>query len=313
MEGNPEYTGVTLATVLEQELALVESFKELLRVHEEILHSIDAVSAKLGRVEAGKAANKQEQLAELRRNLEDKQTCLTAFYKGFVYFSLPAAARQRALTLRKLTAAVASSNLTGSFIMQKCCLEFFQSLALSPASAIAGTSRMLELLGMKPLEHLPEDLLAGGAQCSDLADFSGSIGVVFSRAIAIGKGKPASSGSSAAAAVAPLAESPAVPLLVASPEKANPLATRRGSAVINIRNQSESAAGADGEPSSVVEASPPPVPPAPPAVPPVPPVPTESLASLALSDKTQSLLGELTQSEGAFVGSPEPQNVWDEV
>lgn len=283
----------------------MESFKELFRVHEEILHSIDAVSAKLGRVEAGKAANKQEQLVELRRNLEDKQTCLTAFYKGFVYFSLPAAARQRALTLRKLTAAVASSNLTGSFIIQKCCLEYFQSLALSPASAISGTSRMLELLGMKPLEHLPEDLLVGGAQCSELTEFSGSIDVVFNRAIAIGKGKPASSGSSAAVAVAPLAESPVVPSLIPSPEKANPLAARRGSAVIKIRNQSESAAGMDGEPSSAVEP--------PPSVPPVPPVPSQSFASLTLSDKTQSLLGELTESEGAFVGSSEPQNVWDEV
>lgn len=114
--------------MLEQELAMVESIKELLRMHDEMVTGIDAISAKIVKTEASRSANKYEQVAEQRIILEERQASLTAFYKGFIYFTLPLCARQRAASLRKLTSIVAASDLTSAYALQVACIKFFSDI-----------------------------------------------------------------------------------------------------------------------------------------------------------------------------------------
>lgn len=186
--GNPEFTGLTLATILEQEMAMIESFKELFKMHDEISKSIDNISAKLGKAETSKAANKFDVINTLKKELDEKQKCLVAFYKGFLYFSLPISAKQRAVTLRKLSAAAAASHLTSSFVYTKACVDYFRSLNINPSSAIAETSRMLELLSIKVLERLPDEY--DHRTSNDLSLFSCSFEYLYQRGLAIGQGNP---------------------------------------------------------------------------------------------------------------------------
>ena len=124
----PDYTGLTLAVLLEQELAMVDSLKELLRLHDEMVGGIESMTAKIVKTEASRSANKFEQAAEQRIILEERQASLTAFYKGFVYFSLPCAARNRAASLRRFSSFLAASQLTSSYALQVACLQFFTEL-----------------------------------------------------------------------------------------------------------------------------------------------------------------------------------------
>jgi hypothetical protein len=124
----PDYTGLGLATMLEQELSMVESVKELLRLHDEMQTGIDSISAKIVKTEASRSANKFEQAAEQRIILEERQASLTAFYKGFIYFTLPCCARQRAASLRRLTSMVAAADLTSCYALQVACVKFFADI-----------------------------------------------------------------------------------------------------------------------------------------------------------------------------------------
>ena len=124
----PDHTGLTLAVMLEQELALVESLKELLRLHDEMVAGIEAITVKIAKTEASRSANKFELVAEQRVTLEERQTSITAFYKGFIYFSLPTAARQRAATLRKFSSLMAASQLTTCYSIQVACSRFFAEI-----------------------------------------------------------------------------------------------------------------------------------------------------------------------------------------
>jgi hypothetical protein len=128
----PDYTGLGLATMLEQELSMVESVKELLRLHDEMQSGIDSISAKIVKTEASRSANKFEQAAEQRIILEERQASLTAFYKGFIYFTLPCCARQRAASLRRLTSTVAAADLTSCYALQVACVKFFADIRYTP-------------------------------------------------------------------------------------------------------------------------------------------------------------------------------------
>lgn len=72
-EHRHDYTGLSLVMILEQELAMVESVKDLLRVHEEMLQFIDSMKGKISKTEASRSANRFELAAEQRKVLEGRQ------------------------------------------------------------------------------------------------------------------------------------------------------------------------------------------------------------------------------------------------
>jgi hypothetical protein len=78
----PDYTGLGWASMLEQELAMADSVKELLRMHDEMVSGIDAISAKIVKTEASRNANKFEQVAEQRIILEERQVRCGTVHTG---------------------------------------------------------------------------------------------------------------------------------------------------------------------------------------------------------------------------------------
>lgn len=206
----PDYTGLSLASLLEQELALVESLKEVLRMHDEMVAGIEAVTAKIVKTEASRSANKFEQVAEQRIILEERQSSLTAFYKGFIYFTLPCSARQRAASLRKFSSFAAAAHLTSAYALQVACVQFFTEVNMKPTSAVSEASRTFELMRVKQLQQLPDHIAAGMASPSlspssttlDLTDSTSAMALS-----ATGPASPSSGGSSVRGAVALCPES----------------------------------------------------------------------------------------------------------
>jgi len=74
-EHRHDYTGLSLVMIMEQELAMVESVKDLIRVHEEMLQFIDSMKSKISKTEASRSANRFELVAEQRKILEGRQVC----------------------------------------------------------------------------------------------------------------------------------------------------------------------------------------------------------------------------------------------
>lgn len=154
----PEHTSFSLVCALEQELANIESLKELCATHGVLQRMIDSLNVKLAGAVSSKSSTRQQVMAELTQQISEKELCLSAFYKGFVYFTMPLYSRLRAATLRKLTGAMASATLTSSYSLQYACKEFFASLNIEPSAAIVNTSSMLDLLSMRPLEVPPDEV-----------------------------------------------------------------------------------------------------------------------------------------------------------
>jgi hypothetical protein len=154
----PEHTSFSLVTALEQELANIESLKDLCNTHTYIASMIDALNVKLSKATTSKSSNRTALMADLTQSICEKELSLSAFYKGFCYFTLPIYARQRAASLRKLTGALAAASLTTAYSLQHACREFFASLNIKPSAAIADTSNLLNLLSMRPLEIPPDEI-----------------------------------------------------------------------------------------------------------------------------------------------------------
>lgn len=145
----------TLIALFEQELGIVESFRELFRVHEELVKSIENVTGRLAKAEGGKASNRSEQIQEYKQSLEEKVTCLNAFYKGFSYITLPMIARHRAAACRRLISCFVSSQQVQYVAMQQICLDFFQTLQISSATASEEMRRLYGTVDAKPLARVP--------------------------------------------------------------------------------------------------------------------------------------------------------------
>jgi cell division protein FtsB len=150
----PNYIGLTLSAVLEYELANVESLKELLKVHDEMVKDINSTNNQISKLETSKNV-KHEQIQDLKQRLEDKTICLNYFYKGFLYFTIPNIARSRASYSRRFFSGFICSQMSNSYSIFKACQEFFQQLQLPMQAVAEETCRMLDLLKIKPIAKLP--------------------------------------------------------------------------------------------------------------------------------------------------------------
>ncbi len=257
---------------LEQELTNIDALKEILKVHDDMLSSIENLSSRISKAE--KLAQAQV-IYDLKNLLEEKRNNLHTFYKGLVLFSLPVFSRQRAATLRRLLGGLATANIYApSYPLRRSCVEFFQRLDMNPVIAAADTSRLLEQLSLRPLPL--SDLPMEADQAPSLSPSSttsappppssvftshGSFEQLFDRAVIISRGgtlptaafhslsTSSSSPMNGATAISRASEYFGSPVPVAESgtaggapgsggtAKANPLA-RRGSAVLQSKGGS---------------------------------------------------------------------------
>eukprot|EP00595_Chromulina_sp_UTEXLB2642_P001486 CAMPEP_0196765114 /NCGR_PEP_ID=MMETSP1095-20130614/7616_1 /TAXON_ID=96789 ORGANISM="Chromulina nebulosa, Strain UTEXLB2642" /NCGR_SAMPLE_ID=MMETSP1095 /ASSEMBLY_ACC=CAM_ASM_000446 /LENGTH=399 /DNA_ID=CAMNT_0042122541 /DNA_START=457 /DNA_END=1656 /DNA_ORIENTATION=- len=149
----PDYDGVLVIASLEHEISRMESLRELFKVHDEMISSIESTTNKLNKAESAKVV-KTELVAELKLLVDEQQSCLTAFYKGLLHFTLPMCARLRSITMRRVAKYIASTNLTAHSAVQSAALSCLSSLRVDYNEAIESTSNALDLLSMKPLPSI---------------------------------------------------------------------------------------------------------------------------------------------------------------
>jgi len=150
---------VLVITAIEHELSRMESIRELLKVHDEMIHTIEGITSKLAKIEDRKASNN----AELKLLLDEKQTCLAAFYKGLLHFTLPICSLMRSLAFKRAFAYLGAELLTSHSKISEESLNFFSALNINYSEIIQEGSHCLDLLSLKPFavlsSQIPPDTL----------------------------------------------------------------------------------------------------------------------------------------------------------
>lgn len=251
---NGEYLSFTLLAILEFELGMVESFRELFKIHEEMVRGIEQLASKIQKAEASKSSNRAEVLQELKTNMDEKVACLNAFFKGFSFITLPLVARQRAMMFRRLLSAFSLSRYSSYYMMQDACLTFFASIQLNSEVVMDELFRILDTVDVKKCARvqLPTDerLNSSGPETMSFlpVEFLGMNGL-FDRGLALSRPEGSSTASSATGGIAThlFTQAVASTSLAANssgnatpnpPESPNPLARRRSAVLQNQANDS---------------------------------------------------------------------------
>lgn len=192
-EDSSTCTVYTLWTLFEYELNNLHALSDLIRYLETTLKEIDSLSSKIN-----SNAKNEKKCEEWRKQIEDKQAIVHNFYKGFYFFTIPLFIRQRACMMRRFISGKISSYQSISYHLFKAAQEYFNKTGLSAEDAMEETSRIFQLLKVKPIPKLPyEGLeensrrvistgkgLIRGANLFLSRDTKGLIGI-FDRALAI--------------------------------------------------------------------------------------------------------------------------------
>jgi hypothetical protein len=152
----PDYANVLLCPALEYEMNRYYALKEICKVHDELVSFIDAQKLKLDRMDQ----TKYEKYQEIRRTLDEKKQLLALFYKGLLHFTLPMAARDRAINLRRAFSQTEVAMIASADGLSACGLTFLKDISVNRATAAASTGTVLEQLSIKSLEGSAEDATA---------------------------------------------------------------------------------------------------------------------------------------------------------
>lgn len=123
------YIGVLLCATLDHELSRIESFKELFKVHDDLVFTIDTA------LKADKLNKAAEGDAQLNK-----------FYKGLFAFTLPCCSRQRAAIMRKTVSAMGNVKMSTSYKVYSDTVTFFSNLKYNYLDAMNETCHTLDLL-----------------------------------------------------------------------------------------------------------------------------------------------------------------------
>ena len=147
---SPDYAGALVISLLEGEISRIEAFRELIKLHEEMIAGIGSIGLKLEKASAGKT---KDSVPDLTKQLETKQAEIASFYKGFVYFTLPMNSRLRSQTLRQAFLYLGASQLAEASALRASALNFLKEMQCSPGQLIGDTCKKLELLTLKPFDQ----------------------------------------------------------------------------------------------------------------------------------------------------------------
>jgi hypothetical protein len=150
-----------MSTYLEHELLRLLSLRELLKLHDDTVTTIDSLRIKVEKMDAT-PSTKLEQLNEMKRQLENKQFHLNSFYKGFYSFTLPLQSKEKSKIIRQLITNYGATALVTSNTLLRSSQILLKELSISPTMAISETSQILDLLTLKPLDEPPEGLPGPG-------------------------------------------------------------------------------------------------------------------------------------------------------
>lgn len=147
--------------ILEQEIAHLETLKDLLKQHDDLLGSIATLQNKI------KNTSNPDSLHDLREIMQEKDSALSMFYSGFIYFTLPLMARQRAVNMRRLTGGYVAAQTAQSYRLYHACEDFFRSMSMTSTRLIEETNVMLSKLQIRPISTVPPFVREGSEGSDD--------------------------------------------------------------------------------------------------------------------------------------------------
>ncbi len=112
------------------------------------MNFIDSQRSKIDKMDQSKYDKYQEAV----RLMEERKTALSMFYRGFLYFSLPMAARDRSINIRRAFSHLGCTMMVTSGSLLKSSLRFLKDMEINKANGVAATSTVLEQLSLKTLD-----------------------------------------------------------------------------------------------------------------------------------------------------------------
>lgn len=138
-----ESIAVVLIPAIEHELNQMGAFKEMLKVHEEMMVAHGTLILKLEKEQMGTNVLKIEEVkAKLAIAEEDRSN----FYKGFIYFTLPMHARHRGVAIRSAYSCHAAVKLAEASQAFAASHEYFINMKMHPMTAANECNQVLASL-----------------------------------------------------------------------------------------------------------------------------------------------------------------------
>lgn len=139
---------VVLIPAVEHEYNQMSAFKEMLKIHEDLMLARGTLILKLEKEETGQ---NQAKIEDYKQRLQVADENRSLFYKGFIYFTIMMYARHRQTMLRQAYSDMAVVKLAESSQQHNASLDFFRSMRMHPETATTSTNAILSGLGLTPL------------------------------------------------------------------------------------------------------------------------------------------------------------------
>jgi len=150
-----EVMSVVLIPAVEHELNQMSAFKEMLKIHDDMMLAHGTLIIKLEKEEMGQNSAK---IADYKIRLAAAGEDRSNFYKGLVYYTLPMHARHRGYAFRAAYSSMAAVKLMEASQAHTASLEFFRAMQVHPNTAASGANEVLASLKLAILNSEQMDL-----------------------------------------------------------------------------------------------------------------------------------------------------------
>jgi len=150
-----EVMSVVLIPAVEHELNQMAAFKEMLKIHDDMMLAHGTLIIKLEKEEMGQNSAK---IADYKIRLSAAGEDRSNFYKGLIYYTLPMHARHRGHAFRAAYSSMAAVKLMEASQAHTASLEFFRAMQVHPDTAAAGANTVLLSLKLAKMNSEQMDL-----------------------------------------------------------------------------------------------------------------------------------------------------------
>jgi hypothetical protein len=150
-----EVMSCVLIPAIEHELNSMYAFREMLKVHEDMMIAHGSIILKL---EKEQMSQNQARIEDYKRRQGIAELDRSLFYKGFIYFTLMMYARYRGPLLREAYSGIAAVKLAEASQTHTASKEFFKYIKMHPNNAAEHANKILRDLGLAPLNTKQMDL-----------------------------------------------------------------------------------------------------------------------------------------------------------
>ena len=159
-----EVMNIVLIPAVEHELYQMGAFREMLKIHDDMMIAHGSIIIKLEKEAMGQ---NQSKIDDYKAKLIIAENDRSNFYKGLIYFTLPMHARHRGHAFRTAYSGMAAVTLMEASQAHTASLEFFSKMQVHPNTAADHCNTVLSSLKMGALNSTQMDLGRGATNFFD--------------------------------------------------------------------------------------------------------------------------------------------------